>query len=354
MKAVRYYGKERVQIDDIPEPQLKPGTIKIHPAFTGLCGSDLHLYYDGPESGGINPNKPHPISGETLPVVFGHEFSGTVEAIADDVDTDIKVGDNVVVEPLMVCGECAACKSGNYNVCPKMGFIGINGRGGGMSEHIVVESRWVHAIGDLPLDQAALIEPFSVAYHAVRRTGVKAGQTAVVGGAGPIGLLVAQALKAKGVKVIVSELADIRKKAALDTGVADIVVDPSKEDLAERVHKETNGVGADVAFDASGVGVVVHQLLASLKPEGKLEIVAIHAKPLTINVSEELTGGEKSMEASLGYANDHEDVIKLIHDEHIDLSKFITDKIKAENIVKDGLEELHNNPAQHVKILVQL
>ncbi|WEV53248.1 2,3-butanediol dehydrogenase [Bifidobacterium sp. ESL0704] len=354
MKAVRYYGKEHVQIDDIPEPTLKPGTIKIHPAFTGICGSDLHLYYDGEQNGGNSATEPHPLSGETLPVVFGHEFSGTVEAIADDVDTDLKVGDRVVVEPVMVCGECDACKSGNYNVCEKLGFIGINGGGGGMSEHIVVEAKRVFPVGDMPLDQAALIEPLSVAYHAVRRTDVKAGDTVVVGGAGPIGLLVGTVLKAKGAKVIISELSEVRKNKALESGAADIVVDPSKEDLNERVRKETNGKGADVAFDCAGVGVVVHQLLSCLKQEGKLEIVAVHVKPLEINVTNELTFAERDIQASLGYANDHEKVIKMVREKGVDLSPFITDKIKAEDIVKDGFEKLRNDGEHHVKILVEL
>lgn len=354
MKAVRYYGKEHVQVDDIPEPKLKPGTIKIKPAFTGICGSDLHLYYGGPANGGNSETEPHPLSGETLPVVFGHEFSGTIEEIANDVKTDMKVGDSVVVEPLMVCGECAACKSGRYNLCEKMGFIGINGQGGGMSEHIVVESRWVHPVGDLPLDQAALIEPMSVAHHAVRLSGIQAGQTAVVGGAGPIGLLVGTVLKAKGAKVIISELSQARKDKALESGAADVVVDPSKEDLAKRVREETDGVGAEVAFDAAGVDVVVHQLLASLRQGGRLEIVAIHGKPTPIDFTNELNFAEKQIEGTMGYANDHEAVIKLVRDKHVDLGTFITGKIRPEDLVEKGFKQLRDDADHQVKILVQM
>jgi (R,R)-butanediol dehydrogenase/meso-butanediol dehydrogenase/diacetyl reductase len=354
MKAVPYYGKEDLRVEDIPEMEMRADAIKIAPKFVGLCGSDLHLYYDGGEgNGGNSATTPHPLSGETLPVTFGHEFSGVVEEIGADVTTDIKVGDSVVVEPLMVCGECPACKAGDYNICEKMGFIGINGRGGGMSEHLVVEPRWVHPVGDLPLDQAALIEPLSVAYHAVRNTGAQAGQTAVVGGAGPIGLLVATVLKAEGLKVIVSELSEARKQKALDAGV-DVVVDPSKEDLATRVREETNGVGADVAFDAAGVGVVVHQLLASLKAKGLLEIVAIHVRPLEIDVAGELTFSEKSVQASLGYANDHAKVIELVRTKGIDLSQFITGKIAPEDIVDKGFKQLHDDAEHQVKILVQM
>ncbi|WEV72727.1 2,3-butanediol dehydrogenase [Bifidobacterium sp. ESL0790] len=355
MKAVQYYGKEHIQIDDIPEPQLKPGTIKVRPAYTGICGSDLHMYYNGPESvSGNVPGHPHPISGESIPVVLGHEFSGTVEEIADDVDTDLKVGDHVCIESMMACGECPSCKAGHYNTCDKVGGIGINGRGGGMSEHVVVEARFVHGVGDIPLDQAALLEPFTVAYHAVRRSGAKAGQTAVVGGAGPVGLMLGAVLKAKGLKVIMSELSEVRKKTAKETGVADIVVDPSKEDLAARVKAETDGAGADVGFDASGAGVVVHQLIAAVRESANVMIVAIHVRPLELNVAKELTRTEKNIMTSLAYCNDHPDSIKLVQDKHIDLSPFITDKIKAEDLVEKGLKQLRDDGEHHVKILVEL
>src|SRR5690625_980921 len=218
MKAVRYYGKEDVRLEEVEEPQTRPGTVKIAPAFNGICGSDLHLYHDGPIPPAPTTSDAHPISGETLPVVFGHEFSGVVEEVGEGVE-GISVGDRVAVEPLMVCGECTACKLDKYNLCEKMGFIGISGLGGGLAEHIVVEQRWVHKVGDMPLDQAALLEPLSVALHAVRHAGADqaAGQLAVVGGAGPIGLLTAAVLRAYGVKTIVSEVAAERRNKAQET-----------------------------------------------------------------------------------------------------------------------------------------
>lgn len=133
MKALRYYGKDDVRLEEVEEPQVKPGTVKIRPAFCGICGSDLHLVVDGVMPPAPSEDTPHPISGETLPVVFGHEFSGTVTELGEGVD-HVAVGDAVVVEPYMVCGECPRCEEGRYNLCEKMGFIGISGRGGGLSE----------------------------------------------------------------------------------------------------------------------------------------------------------------------------------------------------------------------------
>jgi (R,R)-butanediol dehydrogenase / meso-butanediol dehydrogenase / diacetyl reductase len=234
-----------------------------------------------------------------------------------------------------------------------MGFIGISGLGGGLSEHIVVESRWVHPVGDLPLDQAALIEPLSVALHAVKHAGVESG-TAVVGGAGPIGLLVAAVLKAKGLTVIVSEMSTARREKAASTGVADVVVDPANEDLAAVVAERTGGAGADVAFDAAGVAVVVDQLLSVLGPGGRLEVVAIHVKPVELNITAQLTMQDLVLGASIGYANDHAEAIELARSGKVDLAPFITGRIKVDDIVEQGFQQLITNKDHEVKILVSM
>jgi (R,R)-butanediol dehydrogenase/meso-butanediol dehydrogenase/diacetyl reductase len=353
MRALRYHGKEDVRLEEIEEPALQPGTVKIAPAFTGICGSDLSLYYKGPFAPMPTATEPHPISGETLPVVFGHEFSGVVEEVADDVE-GVKVGDHVVVEPLMVCGECPACRKGAYNLCEKMGFIGISGRGGGLSEHIVVEKQWVHEIGDLPLDAAALIEPLSVALHAVKQTSAAEGQTAVVGGAGPIGLLTAAVLKAKGLTVIVSELSEARKQIAKDTGVADVVLDPSAEDVAAKVYELTDGAGADVAFECAGVPVVLQTMFDSLGVGGHVEVVAVYTRTVELDITANLTMAEKTLGASIGYAHDHEEAIELARSGKVDLATFISSRIKVEDIVDKGLARLHDHGETEVKILVTM
>ncbi len=353
MKAARYYGKDDIRVEDVEEPQLRPGTVKIAPAFCGICGSDLHLYHDGPIPPAPSPDTPHPLSHETLPIIFGHEFSGVVEEIGDGV-TGLSVGDSVVVEPLMVDGTCPACKAGKYNLCQQMGFIGISGLGGGLSEHIVVEERWVHPVGDLPLDQAALIEPLAVGLHAAKHAGAAAGQVAVVGGAGPIGLLLAAVLKAKGVKTIVSEVSTARREKAMSSGVADVVVDPSTENLKEVVAQHSDGAGADLAFDAAGVAVVVHQLLDILAAGGRLEIVAIHTHPIEIDIAAELTFGDRVMGSSIGYANDHPEAIELARSGKVNLAPFITSKIVVDDLIEKGIERLVSNKDNEVKILVSM
>lgn len=353
MKAALYYGKEDIRIEEVPEPQLRPGTVKIAPAFNGICGSDLHLFHDGPIPPAPMGGEPHPLSGETLPVVMGHEFSGVVEEVGEGVE-GVTVGDSVVVEPLMIDGTCPACRKGKYNLCEQLGFIGISGLGGGLSEHIVVERRWVHPVGDMPLDQAAMIEPLAVAVHAVKHAGAESGQTAVVGGAGPIGLLTAAALKAKGLTTIVSEVSAARREKAASSGVADVVVDPSSEDLATVVAEHTGDAGADLAFDAAGIGMVVNQLLGVLGAGGRLQVVAIHTKPVELDISSQLTMQDRSMGSSIGYADDHAEAIELVRSGKVDLAPFITSKIVVDDIVEQGFHRLIENKDHEVKVLVSM
>ena len=148
MKAARYYARNDIRIEDIPEPRLRPGAVAIDVAWCGICGTDLHEYLDGPifiPAGGHR----HPISGEGMPVTMGHEFSGTVSALGEGV-TDLSVGQNVVVEPYIIGADVDVTEGNEYQLSADMNFIGLAGRGGGLSEKVVVERRWVHPIGDIP------------------------------------------------------------------------------------------------------------------------------------------------------------------------------------------------------------
>jgi (R,R)-butanediol dehydrogenase/meso-butanediol dehydrogenase/diacetyl reductase len=212
----------------------------------------------------------------------------------------------------------------------------------------------VHPVGDMPLDQAAMIEPLAVALHAVKHAGVEAGQTAVVGGAGPIGLLVAAVLKAKGLTTLVSETSTARREKALSSGVADVVVDPANDDLRTVVAERTGGAGAEVAFDAAGVSAVVEQLLGALGAGGRLEVVAIHTKPVSLDITAHLTMQDRVLGSSIGYANDHNEAIELVLSGKVDVAPFVTSRILADDIVEKGFERLTTHKDEEVKILVSM
>jgi (R,R)-butanediol dehydrogenase/meso-butanediol dehydrogenase/diacetyl reductase len=349
MKAARFHARKDVRIEDIPEPDLRPGAVKIAVEWCGICGTDLHEFLESP----IfipPPGRPHPLTGETAPVTLGHEFSGTVEELGEGV-SGLSIGDRVVVEPYFVCDECGPCREGDYNLCTKMGFIGLAGGGGGLSEKVVVDARWVHPIGDIPLDEAALIEPLAVAYHAVGRSGVEAGDVAVVGGAGPIGLLTAAVLKGLGVTTIVTELSAARKEKAVSSGVADHLLDPSSDDVKARVLELTGELGADAAFECAGVNAVLDTMLDVVKPAGVVVNVSIWGRPATVDM-QKIVLKETDLRGTIAYCGDHAAAIRLVQEGKVNLKPFITGRIPLEDLVDKGFDTLINHNDTAVKIIV--
>jgi (R,R)-butanediol dehydrogenase/meso-butanediol dehydrogenase/diacetyl reductase len=349
MRAARYYDRGQIVVEDIAEPEVRPGTVGIQVAWCGICGTDLHEYLDGPIF--VPPaGHPHPVSHESAPITLGHEMSGTVYALGDGV-TDLRVGDGVVVEPYIIDPQFSTEPGSNYHLTPGMNFIGLAGRGGGLGERIVVERRWVHPVGDIPLDEAALIEPLSVGHHAYVRSGAGAGDVALIGGAGPIGLLTAAVLKAQGLTVVVSEPSALRRAKALDTGVADHALDPGEVDVTARVRELTDGRGADVAFECSSVNVVLDTLVDAVRPAGVIVVVSIWGHRATLDL-QKLVLKEIDLRGTIAYMSDHPSVIRLVQEGRVDLKPFITGKIGLDHLIDSGFDTLINRNETAVKILV--
>jgi (R,R)-butanediol dehydrogenase/meso-butanediol dehydrogenase/diacetyl reductase len=299
MKAARFYGKEDLRIEEVPEPSPGPGQVKLRNAFSGLCGSDLHFFFY-PEALPFDLNEPHPLTGATLPQILGHEFAGTVVEVGDGV-TDVRVGDRGAVFPMVAsCGVCLACRRGRRFSCRMMGSLGATAEGGGLSEYTTFDASLFHRLPDgMDLRLGALVEPMAVGWHAVAHSGIRDGQTALVAGAGPIGIAAWFALRARGVeKVVVSEPSQDRRAVLAALGAT--VVDPASEDLAEMVADLTNGDGVDVAVDAAGAAAALTSAVASLTPGGRVVVVALHEHPVQLP----LTGvmmAETEIVGSVGY-----------------------------------------------------
>jgi len=257
----------------------------------------------------------------------------------------------VAVEPYWVCGKCPACETGRYNICRSIGFVGLSGDRGGFAERCVVDSRWIHPLGDLPTDIGALVEPLAVGYHAVRLSGLRPGGTAAVFGAGPIGLVTTAALKAAGAgKVIVVEPAAARKAKAPAAG-ADTVLDPNETNVPDAIRDLTGGAGADVAFECAGVDAVLASAVGSVRPGGTVVNVAIwgHSASFAVN---ELVFSEINLIGTLAYCEDHPATIGLLQDKKVDATQFITGRIALDDLVSKGFTELIENKEENVKILV--
>jgi (R,R)-butanediol dehydrogenase/meso-butanediol dehydrogenase/diacetyl reductase len=323
--------------------------VAVEVEWCGICGTDLHEYLEGPIFV-PTPEAPHALTGESLPVTLGHEFAGVVAEVGAGVD-GVAVGDRVAVEPYVVCGRCDACAQGRYNVCASLGFVGLSGGGGGFSRYVVAEPRWVHQLGDLGTDVGALVEPLAVASHAVRLSGARPEHSAVVFGAGPIGLVTTAALKAAGVEqVVVVEPAEARKGKAPLAG-ADTVLDPRSTDVLEAVAELTGGRGADVTFECAGIDAVLASAIRATRVGGTCVNVAIWGHEARVAVND-LVFREVSLIGSLAYAHDHPATIATIAEGRVDPYPFITGRIALDDIVEQGFRELVENKEENVKVLV--
>jgi (R,R)-butanediol dehydrogenase/meso-butanediol dehydrogenase/diacetyl reductase len=346
MKAAQFHAKEDLRIEDVPEPSPAAGQVKLQNAFAGICGSDLHVYYT-PEAAGLDFDRPHPVTGSTLPQILGHEFSGTIVELGEGV-TDVAVGDRVAVWPVYYCGECAACRRGMFNACQKIGFHGLSSHGGGMAEFTTVSASMLHVLPDnVDLRMGALVEPMAVAWHAVERSGVQSGGTALIAGAGPIGIGVWFALKARGIdKVLVSEPSAARRATLEALGA--IVVDPVGGDLAAMVAELTGGDGVDVAFDAAGAGPAITSALASLTPGGRVIVVAIHERAMEF-LPTQLVMGETEIAGTLGYLPaDFDAVIRAMADGVYDTTGWV-DEVELTGVV-DAIHALRNGAGSKVLV----
>ncbi|WP_344993844.1 2,3-butanediol dehydrogenase [Tsukamurella soli] len=345
MRAAVYHGPNSVSVDEVPVPAPGPGEVLVEVGFNGICGTDLHEYFAGPIF--VPDGAPHPLTGKELPLVMGHEFSGTIRDTGSGV-TGWATGDRVAVEPVYRCGACPPCKAGHYNICQSIGFHGLMSDGG-MARFTTVPDYMLHRLPDsVSLELGALVEPMSVAYHATTLADLHPGDTALVFGAGPIGIGVFQALRGQGIEnTLVVEPSATRRAAIERLGAR--TVDPAAVDVPALVADETGGAMADAAFDAAGVAAAVRTALASVGARRPTVAVAIYEKPLETPLLE-LVMHESRIQGSLCYTGvDFEAVIALMAEGRYDTTGWV-EKIGLAQVVEDGFEALHRG--EKMKVLI--
>lgn len=352
MKAVRFHGKKDVRYEDIPNPTCGKGQIKVKPAWCGICGSDLHEFLGGPS---ICPTSPHPITGETVPLTFGHEFSGTIEELGEGVSDKFKLGARVCVQPIIYCGDCGACKEGIPNCCYSNGFVGLSGWGGGLAEHLVVPEYCVMSIPDnVSLEVAALVEPLAVGWHAVKMSPFKPGDSVLILGGGPIGLSVIQALKARGGdgKIIVSEVSSKRKEYAKEFGATHIL-DPRNDDVVARCRELCDNQGVHCVFDAAGVQAGLDQAIHATRARGTIVNIAVWEKPVQIFPNDLVFKERKYLGVATYVLGDFQEVLDAISSGRIKPERMITKRINLDEVVEEGFNALVRDKDNQVKILVR-
>jgi (R,R)-butanediol dehydrogenase / meso-butanediol dehydrogenase / diacetyl reductase len=257
----------------LPEPAGTqppgPGQVRIDVAYTGICGTDLHIYH-GDMDGRVSP-----------PQVIGHEMSGRIAEVGDGVD-GWQLGDHVTVMPLDWCGTCPACRAGHTHVCHELTFLGIDAAGSMQASWTVPARTLIGLPKQLALDRAALVEPTAVAVHDVRRAGLRPEERALVVGAGPIGLLIASVAAQQGADLRLIEPDSYRR--ALATRLGFVCLDPADSGLSGTLADWSRGAGADVAFEVSGAAAGVTTAVDALAVQGRLVQVAIHPVPREVSL----------------------------------------------------------------------
>jgi 2-desacetyl-2-hydroxyethyl bacteriochlorophyllide A dehydrogenase len=297
MRQVIMTEPGKVDHRDVEAPSAGKGEVLLRIQRIGVCGSDVHVYHGT-----------HPFTG--YPVVQGHEFSATVEAVGEGVE-GIEVGAKATATPQLTCGACPACRRGDYHICRELKVMGFQAPG--VAQELFAMPAWnvLTLPEEFTFEQGALVEPVAVAAHAVCRAGDVSGRRAVVFGAGPIGNLVAQVARARGAEVLISEVSDRRLTVARECGL-ERVHDARTGPLGDAVETAFGGEGFSLAFECAGVEATINSALESIEKGGTIVQVALFGQRPTAHLAL-LAEHEKSLIGSMMYKkDDYRDAIDLI------------------------------------------
>jgi len=333
-KAAVVTALNRVELHDLDRPVPAPGEALLRVEKVGVCGTDLHVF-DG--------SYPTP-----LPVVLGHEISAIVEELPADGETTLRVGDRVAVEPVTSCGTCIACRRGRRNACRAMVAVGLH-RPGGLQQHLTAPLANCHPTGDLPAEVAALAETMSVSLRAVTRPRVDSDDHVVVLGAGPIGLGAVIAARDIGAEVMVLDLQESRRALARELGAAETVAHLAE--LPEQVQRWTDGEGATVVIEATGVPAVAEAAYDIAAPAGRISMVGVSERSMTISMRP-ITRKELDVYGSKATL-DFPAAVALARRQRDAVAKLISHRFplaEAEHALRFALE----HPEQVVKALIEV
>ena len=339
--AVLNEGANRLQIEDVPDPVVGPGDVRVRVRACGVCGSDVHATI-------------HPVIAiKTRPRIMGHESAGVIESIGSDV-TRLKVGQRVVIGAGTSCGQCAQCLAGRDNACEAVGVLGFD-RDGAFAELISIPERYVHPLPDqIPFDQGAILaDAVSTPYHALRYTGrLEAGETLAVVGCGGLGvhaILLGRALGAG--RVVAVDVEDGALRHASEFGADDVIDARRTRNIGKTLREVTGGV--DVIADFSGFYPGLSASLRALNPRGRAVMVGIGRSKLEVGMAPMMIYRQLCICGSYGCErNAVPELIELVLSGKLDLSRSVTSHHPLHE-VNQCLEDLHHRKGNPVRFVIQ-
>ncbi|QQO09910.1 MDR/zinc-dependent alcohol dehydrogenase-like family protein [Breznakiella homolactica] len=292
MRALVAHGPGDFKLEEVAIPQAGPGELVLKVEACGICAGDIKSFHGAPSFWGGAGNPPY----IKAPVIPGHEFTGIVTDIGPGVE-GFALGDRVISEQIVPCGECRFCKTGRYWMCQKHDVYGFqNNVNGGMAEYIRIPKEGLnyHVPKNLPLEKAILIEPYACSKHAVDRANIGNEDVVVLSGAGTLGLGMVGAIRQRNPKtLVVLDLKKERLELAKKFG-ADIVLNPAAEDAMKTVLDLTDGYGCDIYIEATGNGASVNQGLGMVRKLGTFVEFSVFKDPVTVDWS--IIGDRKELD----------------------------------------------------------
>ncbi|MPZ22609.1 MAG: alcohol dehydrogenase catalytic domain-containing protein [Dehalococcoidia bacterium] len=337
MKASVFRGPGKFTVEDLPEPVPTAGQVLLRVDYCGICGTDVH-FNEGP-----------PFAIPEQGVILGHEFSGEIVDVGPGVGRE-RVGEKVAVLHLLPCGRCHYCVSGFENLCLKPDeVVGLGALPGGFAEYVAINQAMAIPLGDeFTTRVGAVIEALAVAHHGVEVSGIQPGQSALVIGCGPIGILTTQVLHAIGVEnVVASEITAYRRQMASKLGIA-TVVNPSEVDLAETLRESAGPLGVEYVFECTGLPGPFTEGLSLLRAAGTMMAIGVGSQPMQIT-THQLVTRQHTIKGSLAYSDDYTASKELIR-KGLDVEHLISAERGLDDVLP-AIEELASG-AEQCKVLI--
>jgi len=344
MRAARFYkvGKP-LKTDTVPIPELGPGDVLVNMKACGICGSDIHIVYEG-----VTPTAYSPIT-------LGHEPSGVIAALGSEV-RDWKVGERVTVNPFLTCGKCINCISGNSQICLSRTVVGIHTEGG-LAEFLKVPAgNLVRLPENIPFDQGGIaVDAVATPFHAITNRGaLKVGEKVAVFGCGGLGIHGVQIAKICGASLVIAvDTIGSSLERAKKVG-ADEVINPTKEKPVQKIKEMTGGMGADLVLEFIGLKEMIEQAIGCARTGGRVVVVGLGPDAISLPPPSVFVRAELSFLGSYGSSTaEIQSVIDLVASGKLKLSDSITERFPLEEVNK-ALDHLHQKIGNPIRIVILL
>ena len=329
----------KIEFREIPVPEIGENEVLIKIMKIGVCGSDIHVYHGE-----------HPFT--SYPVTQGHEVSGEVVKTGTAV-SGIKPGQKVTIQPQVVCGRCYPCRHGKYNLCEELKVMGFQTTGVASHYFAVDQAKVTPLPDEMSYDEGAMIEPLAVAVHAVRRAGDVKGAKIAVLGAGPIGILVAQAAKGMGAdQVMITDVSSLLLEKAKECGV-DFCVNTRTQDFGEAMVHNFGPDKADVIYDCAGNNITMGQAIKYARKGSVIILVAVFAGPGQLDLAV-LNDHELDLNTSMMYRNeDYLDAIRLVNEKKVVLAPLVSKHFAFGDYLK-AYQYIDENRESTMKVIINV